>query len=247
MQWNQTFTNGAGLSARSYAISTPGVMRTYANVMVAWDGWASGSLESRADASSVELVWDGREPWPFEQDSVMMGFSYYTTGTAFASSEDGGGAGAGVGFTLAIGTASQSGRREVSSSSGSTQEGEWDYPGVRVKISRGEDVYISLSSYAYAAAGKTYLAFPAMEATGDFSQTLRWLGVQYIEGVNPDGSTTRLTGAYIPLIGRDSGFNYFYAAPDGAGDVPEPGTVGLTVAGLALVWWKRRRAATLAE
>ncbi len=53
-----------------------------------------------------------------------------------------------------------------------------------------------------------------------------------------------LPGADIPLIGQQSGFNCFHAAPSGSGgDAPEPSTVVLSGGGLWALWCERKRIA----
>lgn len=236
----QGFDNGAGLEARNFSIAGDGLLSNFAAVTLNWPGWASGSIESSSSGSIAERVWRSSDPWIFEADSVMMTFGFIVSGSVSAYSDSGDTSGAGIGYRATIGNGSTSGSKQISSAGGETVTGDWGLAYIRTILYRNSDLYLFLEGYAYAGAGKTYLAFPVTGATGNFSHTLRWAGVQRIENINPDGTFTEIPGAYLPFTGELSGFNYFYAAPSGGDGVPEPGSMMLLGGGLIALGWRFR-------
>ena len=81
-------------------------------------------------------------------------------------------------------------------------------------------------------------------AIADFGHTLTWLGITGMRVYDDLGSEVDVPpGAYLPLIGLDSGVDYWYSA---APAIPEPSTAllfgcGLVVAGLTRKSALRRR------
>lgn len=238
--WVQGFDNGAGLEARNFSIAGDGLLSNFAAVTLNWAGWSSGSLESFSSGSIAERVWRSSDRWLFEGDSVMLTVGFIASGSVSAYSDSGDTSGAGIGYRATIGNGSTSGSKQISSSGGETVTGDWGMAYIRTILYRNSDLYLFLEGYAYAGAGKTYLAFPVTGATGNFSHTLRWAGVQKIESINPDGSYTEIPGAYLNLSGDLSGFNYFYAAPSAGDGIPEPGSMMLLGGGLIALGWRFR-------
>lgn len=238
--WVQGFDNGAGLEARNFAIANQGLLSVFATVNLNWPGWASGSITSSASGAIAERIWRASDSWPFETSSVMMTFGFMASGSVSAFSDSGDTSGSGISYQAAIGNDRASGSRTRSSDGTTSETGDWGLAFIRTILYQNSDMYLFLEGRAYAGAGKTYLAFPVTGATGDFSHTLRWGGVSKVETINPDGSFTEIPGAYVPMTGDLSGFNYFYAAPTVGADVPEPSCVFLLGAGLIATGWRCR-------
>lgn len=243
--WTQRFDNSSGLFADSLASSSPGNLQTLAIVGLDWDGWASGSISARASAGLRETVlldWEAAAAHAWEPDTVnlIMRFAVSVSGFATATSDGGDNAGASVDYTATVGDATASGSKSASSGGSTSTTGNWGTVLLDATVPWQANLILDLSANSYASAGKTYLSFPTAMATSDFSHTMRWGGLQQIFAVNGQGVRTEVTGAYIAMIGQDSGFNYFYAAPS-ASDVPEPSTTLLLGVGLVGVFWRRRR------
>ncbi len=81
--------------------------------------------------------------------------------------------------------------------------------------------------------------------SADFGSTLRWLGVTSVQAFDAQGQEIELPdGFQLGLIGDETGFDYWNAAPlETAGsEVPEPGTLSMvSLAGLAALAARSRR------
>lgn len=245
--WIQSFDNIAGLSAESFAISGAGNLQTLAIVNMSWAGWASGSISSRAHASLRETVlldWEAAAAHAWEPGTahLIMRFAVNVSGLAVAASNGGDNSGASVDYTATIGDATASGSKGASAGGSSSTTGTWGTVLLDATVPWQSNLYVDLSANSYASAGKTYLSFPTATAMADFSHTLRWGGLQQIFAVDGQGVRREVAGAYIPLIGQETGFNYFYgvAQAENSG-VPEPASMLLLGAGLLGVWWRRAR------
>jgi len=241
--WIHRFDSGTGLTADSFAASSPGLLSTLAMVGLDWPGWWSGSITARSSATLQETVlvdWEAAALHAWEPGTVnlIMRFAVAVSGTVVATSDGGDNSGASIQYTATIGDATASGSKGASSGGSSNTSGIWGTVLLDATVPWQSNLYLDLSAQSYASAGKTYLSFPTAAAMADFSHTMRWGGLQQVLAVNALGERRDVTGAYIPLIGQETGFNYFYAATGDTG-VPEPSSLLLLAAGLAGVWWRR--------
>lgn len=242
--WTQAFGNNAGLGAGNAAYASAKKLGTYAEVEMSTMTWWSGSITSTSSASTRELLfpdWQAAAAHAgnLPAASLVMGFQVTVSGSVSATSDGGNNSGASVRYDATIGDATASGTRGTDASGAFTLTGDWGALYLESTIPWNSNVYLDLSASSYASAGKTYLSFPKARASADFSHTLLWGGVQRIWVVDALGNRTELVDAYIPLIGQESGADYFYGAPV-ASSVPEPATLMLLAPGLLMVWWWRR-------
>jgi hypothetical protein len=104
----------------------------------------------------------------------------------------------------------------------------------------------SLAGGATAASGQDY--FPgrvftaSASADADFGSTLAWQGISRVRAFDASGSEVALPADFrVALTGRETGFDYWDAAPVLAATVPEPATWATLAAGLAAVGAVARR------
>jgi hypothetical protein len=122
------------------------------------------------------------------------------------------------------------------------QTGPWgavDLPSIFVKI--GDSYEIAGRADVRAGVGKNYapLLLAQASAIADFGSTLRWMGVEVLQVYDVNMQPIATPADFrLGLIGQDSGFDYFNAAPL---PVPEPGTWALMLAGGALLLARQRR------
>ena len=244
--WDHYFDGQNGLTAINSAQSENGLLKTMAAVTMNYYGWESGSISATSSAGLNEIImpdWAVVAARAGQPDvaTMVMGFEVFVGGVVVATSDGGPASSASVDYTARIGDASASGTRSVTAGGGLVETGTWGTLILTATLPFNSNVILDLTSTSFAGAGKTYLSFPMADALGDFSHTLRWGGVKQIIVVNGQGQQTDITGAYIPMIGQSTGFDYFYGVQEPTSGVPEPSTVALMTAGLAGVWCLRRR------
>ena len=232
-------------SAGCYAFATlmqgPGYASAIANVALRTGDWSSGGLSAAAGAGfreSVRVVNRGLELDGYVD--VMPTVSF--TGSATAAKGTNAGAAASISYTFSWAGGAVSGSLSESDGNGVVQTGPWgevDLPSMVVKI--GDSYEIAGRADVRAGVGKNYapLLLAQASAIADFGSTLRWMGVEVLQVYDVNMQPIATPADFrLGLIGQDSGFDYFNAAPL---PVPEPGTWALMLAGGALLLARQRR------
>ena len=102
------------------------------------------------------------------------------------------------------------------SSSKNDNYGVWGSVDASFLIGKDQGYRLVLDAHTATLGTKVY--FPGSDASidafADFSHTLRWMGITELHAFDASGNEIALPAdAYLPLIGRDTGFDYWYAAP----------------------------------
>jgi len=249
--FSQQYTSG-NLNLNSNAMASSGNLSLYAMVSMSnMADWASGFLTAIARGSIVESVapeWqillDPGETFVFEYEFRVTG-ALQTTASGSGSA----GSSAGLAYTYHLGDSSGGGNWSQNSAGYASKSGVWNSV-VKNSFTVDKDSTFNLELAASANAGgaKTYNPESNITLLGiaDFSHTMTWLGITGVQAFDSKENEVPLpSDFYLPLIGRDSGFDYWYSAAEPA-PVPEPPTVlllgsGLFVAGLIRKSVVRRR------
>lgn len=203
--------------------------------------WSSGHVWSRASAGIIESVAPNWAPWLNDAETLTFDYEFSVFGNLSATSGGWGAAGGDAGLTYGyrLGDSNGGGTWTLESNGRVTQTGVWN--GVissAFTVHKNSNFNLELVASASATGSKTYApgSDTTIVSTADFSHTLTWLGITGMHAFDSLGNEIALPpGAMLPLIGVDSGVDYWYSA---APSVPEPATAllfgcGLVVAGLA--------------
>jgi hypothetical protein len=149
-------------------------------------------------------------------------------------------------YSYRVGDSSGGGSWSQNSAGQVSKSGTWNNS-IKSSFTVQKDATFNLQLAATAGGGgsKTYVpgSNTTVVATADFSHTMTWMGITGVRAFDGLGNEVPLPpGAYLPLIGQDSGFNYWYSAV-GSSEVPEPATVLLLGSGFVVARLMRKSVA----
>jgi hypothetical protein len=202
---------------------------------------SSGFLRAQASASFAEMV--RAEGLPDDFGFVAVEASIDFSGTVSAGRGQFAGVGAQVSYSFDFAGFHRAGLRGQGDGGPEVVQGEWGLVRSDLLLMRPNELFrISGTGSSFALVNKNFASgSPSVgDALADFSHTLRWMGITSVRGFDDNGNELALPDDFrFRLIGQDSGFDYWNAAPLPA--VPEPETYALMLAGLALVGLTARR------
>lgn len=213
--------------------------------------WASGHVSSTSSAGILEPVyplWQFLAGYAAPLAYLTFDYEVWVAGNLNTTSAGPGAAGgeAGLQYSYRVGDSSGGGYWSKNSAGQVSQSGTWNSS---IKgsftVQKGSTFNLQLAAIAGGGGSKTYV--PGSNATvvamADFSHTMTWMGITGVRAFDSLGNELPLPAdAYLPLIGRESGFDYWYAA-GGASEVPEPAAVLLVGSGFVVAGLMRRSAA----
>jgi hypothetical protein len=226
-------TTDVWLSSRADATSGHIKLFTLASINNTTN-WASGGVRSTAAAAIVEPV---APKWELLATSIFkLTFDYelwvagslftthsgYGAETSFASLE----------YGYDVGDSRGSGWLYEQSDGRTIERGTWnDFIKSSFTVLNGLTFDLNLSADAAANGSKFYNANNdaikvTSAASADFSHTMTWLGITGVHAFDSQGNEIALPSDFrIPLIGRESGIDYWYSAAATPASVPEPATM----------------------
>lgn len=213
--------------------------------------WSSGHVSSTSSAGILEPVYPlwqfltgNVAPWAY----ITFEYEVWVAGNLYATSAGPGAAGseAGLQYSYRVGDSSGGGNWSQNSAGQVSKSGTWNNS-VKGSFTIQKDSTFNLQLAATAGGGGSKTYVPGSNATvvaiADFSHTMTWLGITGVRAFDSLGNEVQLPAdAYLPLIGRDSGFDYWHSAA-GPAEVPEPATVLLLVSGLVFAGLMRESVA----
>lgn len=201
--------------------------------------WESGHVSADATATIIEPLYPN---WQFLAGAlpgygniVSFTFDYeiWVAGNLYTTSAGPGAAGseAGLSYSYRIGDSSGAGRWEQNSAGQTSQSGTWN-GSIIGSFTVQKDAVLDLALRADAGGSGTKTYVPGSNTTvvamADFSHTMSWKGITGMRAFDSLGNEVALPpDIYLPLTGRDSGFDYWHAAP-----VPLPPALWLIGTGL---------------
>ncbi len=246
IQNNGAISLYAGTAARAGAVTAQS-----RSIMRNMTDWSSGHISAYTDATLTEIVdpnwadWAARGyGWMNDVDHYAFDFQLEVSGNQSATH---GGAGAAdanstVSYSYAVGWTSGSGSK---STFANENYGPWGLINASFLIGKDQTYLLSLAAHTWTAGSKTYRpgSDASIDASADFSHTLRWMGITGIHAFDGSGNEIDLPADLrLELIGRDSGFDYWNAAV--APSIPEPSSALLIGSGLlGVAECARRRSA----
>ena len=213
-------------------------------------GWSDG----------LEFVWDNRFTLS-NLGTLRLHYNIGATGGLSMSRQDrADGVGvkfgqASIGYSLNVGPTIAAGSMRQSAGGPVETTGQWGTISGSIEImpiaGTGNDyrfTAIGLSLSGSAAARTIHLAHTedgTAQTNAEFGSTLQWKGVVGAQAFDTQGQSLALPAGFeLALVGRQTGFDYWNEAPKVA--VPEPAAWAMMAAGLALLGWRRAKAAPLA-
>jgi hypothetical protein len=244
--FQQQYVSG-DLNLVSNALSTGGNLSLFTLASINnMTNWASGHVWSNAYAGIVEPVDPYWEDWADFGTTFIFEYAVGVSGSLYATSAGVGAAGsqASLGYDYHIGDSSGAGHWSRDSEGHVSKSGTWNATIISSFTVHADSSFdLNLSASAETFGGKTYVPWSdtTVVAMADFSHTMTWLGITGVRAFDSLGNEVFLpSDARLPLIGRESGFDYWY----GATLVPEPSTALLLGAGSIIVAvWVRKSAA----
>lgn len=243
--FTQQYVAGA-INLNSHAEASSGNLSLLAkasiNNMANWD---SGHVSSTASARIVEPVDPFWELWASYGATFIFQYELGVSGNLFTTSAGYGAAGsqADLGYTYHVGDSSGRGGWYQDSAGLVSKNGTWGLISSTFTVHKYSTFDLELVATAAAFGSKTYSAGggnATVVGNADFSHTMTWLGITGVRAFDSSGNEVPLpSGAYLPLIGQDSGFNYWYSAAEPA-SVPEPATGLLVASGLGVLGMMRK-------
>lgn len=202
--------------------------------------WSSGFVSSVARGSIVESVAPFWQSWLAPGESFIFDYEFRVTGALLTHSGGfgAGGSSAGLAYAYRVGDSSGGGNWSQNSAGQVSQSGVWNGV-VKNSFTVHKDSTFDLELAAVADAGGGKLYNPESNATlfgiGDFSHTLTWLGITGVQAFDSLGNEIPLPpDFYLPLIGQESGFDYWHSAAGEPSEIPEPASALLLGAGLVV-------------
>ncbi len=197
--------------------------------------WESGHVSSSANATIIEPVYPnwqflaGYLPGYGDIVSFTLEYEIWVAGNLYTTSAGPGAAGseAGLGYSYRVGDSSGGGNWSQNSAGQTSKSGTWNGSIISsFTVQKGSILDLALRADAGASGSKTYV--PGSDTTADFSHTMTWKGITGMRAFDSLGNEVVLPpDTYLPLMGQDSGFDYWQAAP-----VPLPPTLWLIGSGL---------------
>lgn len=233
-----TKTNGAISLQSGTGASAGWLAGTSRAVMSNMTDWSSGYINAGTDARLEEAVDPNWEDWAArgydsmnDIDHYALDFQLEASGSQSATSSGWGvSANSTVSYSYSVGWTSGSGSK---STFAGENYGTWGLIDASFLIGKDATYELSMTAHTFATGSKTYLpgGVASIDASADFSHTLRWMGITGIHAFDASGNEIPLPAdARLQLIGRDSGFDYWNAAV--VPSIPEPSTTLLIGAGL---------------
>lgn len=251
--FTQQFVAGdVNLSSRAEASSGKLSLSAYAGIsgMTRWD---SGHVWSSATATIHESVAPEWALWNVPGGTLLFDYEVSVYGLPITTIAGYGAVGseAILEYAFHLGDSSGAGNWSQNATGQGSQSGTWN--GVihsSFTVQKDSTFLLELLAHVGTMGTKNYSpgGNANIVASADFSHTMTWLGITGVRAFDSLGDEVPLPSNFsLPLMGRDSGFNYWHSAaapsPEPGPTVPEPGTVGLFAAGvLALARTLRPRA-----
>jgi hypothetical protein len=216
--------------------------------------WSSGFITAYTDASFSEWIDPDWEDWAArgydsmnDIDHYLFDFRIEVSGSQSATYGGWGAAGAEstVSYSYSVGNTSGAGSK---STFGGENYGAWGTVDAAFLIAKNQSYLFSFHAHTFASGTKTYVPFSdaSIDASADFSHTLKWLGITGLHAFDSSGNEIPLPAdAYLPLLGRETGFDYWQAADPAP--VPLPPTLLFMGCGLlgAAPYLRRKREQSL--
>lgn len=242
------YDNGV-ISLNAGTSAAPGSLMAQSRAMMQhMTDWSSGYINASTDATVNESIDPDWEDWAARGYDSMGDIDHYAFDFQFevsgSQSATYGGWGAvwadsRVSYNYSVGGTQGAGSK---STYANENYGTWGIVDASFLIGKGQSYILSMRAQTSANGTKTYVpgSDASIDAFADFSHTLRWMGIAGLHAFDASGNEIPLPAdAYMPLIGRDTGFDYWYAAP---ALVPLPPTLLAIGSGLiGLVPFARRK------
>lgn len=233
----QSYTSGA-ISLQAGTAAGAGYLQALSRAtMQNMQDWSSGNITAYTDARINETIDPDWADWAARgYDSMadvelyVFDFQIEVSGTQVATfgGPGAGGAASTVRYTYSVGGNSGSGSR---STFAGENYGTWGTVDASFLIGKGATYTLEMGAHTWASGDKTFVPWSdaSIDASADFSHTMKWMGITGIHAFDSAGNEISLPAdARLQMIGRESGFDYWYAATA----IPEPSSTLLLCSGL---------------
>jgi hypothetical protein len=240
--FRQQYLSG-DLNLVSKATASEGNLRSFALASInKMTNWSSGHVWANASARIEEPVDPLWEMWASYGATFDFQYAIGVHGGVYATSGGAGAAGsqASLLYSYRVGDSNGSGEWSLDSAGRESKNGTWNETITSSFTAHpGSSFNLELVATAATFGAKTYV--PGSETTvvanANFSHTLTWLGITGVRAFDSQGNEVALPAdAYLPLIGRYSGVDYWQSAA-----VPELPTGFLLASGMIAAGLMRKR------